>query len=335
MSSTPLVRAILILPLVAAVARAQHVGPGEPSPEIEFRSILRGDGRTRLSEYRGQPVVLALFSNVFGGTEAARGALDLLAEHGAGGLVVLLMEDEKEHDETYVEALALKELPGSTCPLLRRQFLPYRWEQETGPPPVLALVGIDGTVLYAGSYQGLRNVDKAIEAELERAEEGWGDDAVAREVRALAFGAKQLGAARRRLDEVAASAEPSAQVGAAAAEVDGRFASWKRSVVHFAETGRPTRALESARALVGAVAGHAAWSAEARALLAPLETPEAEAVRTLEEKLAKLLRPLESKAPRKGLPDKLRRFADDVGEPSLATRARRIAAAAEHALESL
>jgi hypothetical protein len=164
-------------------------------------------------------------------------------------------------------------------------------------------------------------------------EEGWGDDDHAREVRALAFGTDALGAARRRVEELAP--EPGTELATAAAEVEGRWASWSRSVTFLREDGRPAEALTSARALVAAAEGHAPWSEEARELLATLETPEATAERELESELAKLLKPLASKSPRKGLSDKLRRFAEKSEVPPLARRALRVAAAVDLALAGL
>jgi hypothetical protein len=192
-------------------------------------------------------------------------------------------------------------------------------------------------VLYAGSYQGLREVEKLIEGELERLAGGWGESAASREIRATAFGEDRLGAARRRLAELPGSEPAAAELAIVQGEVDGRFASWKRSVSHLLEQGRPGEAWLHAQALVTATEGFEPWTGEVRSLLVSLETNEAEAERALEAKLVKLLQPLESKPPRKGIAEKLRRFADEAGaaQERLAKRARRIADAAAYALEEL
>jgi hypothetical protein len=58
----PMVSRIALLPLLAAVSGVSPMGEekavaGQPVPDFEFRTVLGGDGRKSLSEFRGQPVL--------------------------------------------------------------------------------------------------------------------------------------------------------------------------------------------------------------------------------------------------------------------------------------
>ncbi|MFT4840726.1 MAG: hypothetical protein ACI8UD_003427 [Planctomycetota bacterium] len=50
----------LLLPLMAALplAAQQRASVGEPVPDVTFPEFLNGDGRQKLSEFFGQPIVI-------------------------------------------------------------------------------------------------------------------------------------------------------------------------------------------------------------------------------------------------------------------------------------
>ena len=322
------------LPSDAPPPAPREVSAGEPVPPLKLRTLLGGDGRTTLEAYRGSPVLFAWYSTVPAGMNGAPRAVDLALEHGEDGLVVILMEI-KNHDPVYLRALQMKKLPGAPCPLLKNQKLPFAYDDTTGPPPKVALVGVDGTLLFAGSYQQLGRVEKLIEAELNKRKQGWGEHPTARAARSAAYGASQLGRAHLLLQEAVQTDPGQPELSAATQELEARFDSWKSSVAYLREQGELRRARDSAAALAASTEGHATWGPEAQELAASFETAELQAQLKLEQKLDKLLKPLRKKDPKKGLGKKLRKFADAAGDSPLATRARTLADAADYAVEEL
>ena len=320
--------------LLSAVPSVDEVGVGEAVPALKFRELLGGDGRTTLAEYRGSPVLFAWYSTVPAGMNAAPGALGLADKFVEAGLVVVLMEI-KNNDLTHLRALQMKELPGASCLLLKNQNVPFAYDDGTGPPPKVALVGVDGTLLFAGSYQKLRDVEKLLKTEAGRRTEGWGEHAAARSARAAAFGAGDLAAGRATLRAALAAEPGNAELEATLAEIDGRYTAWKASTAYLRDAGEYRRALVAAEGLVAATAGDDEWSAEARERLAAFESEELQAALKLEAKLDKLLKPLLKKRPKKGQWNKFRSFAEKAGDSPLAARARAIADALEYAVQEL
>lgn len=53
---TPLLS--LVLACAAAPLLGQAAGVGEAVAEFDFGPMLNGDGRTKLSEFRGQPILI-------------------------------------------------------------------------------------------------------------------------------------------------------------------------------------------------------------------------------------------------------------------------------------
>lgn len=324
----------LFLGLVLAAPTGQDLTPvGEPVHDLAFKTVLGGDGRVRPSEFRGQPVLIVWYSTVFAGMSAARIAVDLDEKHAKDGLVVFLMEI-KNNDATYLRALQMAKLPGVTCPLIRNQELRVEFDASTGFPPKMVLVGVDGTLLYAGSYQRASEVKKLLKKELKKVKGGWGEDPVAKKARALAHGKQRLGAAWVLLQPGLDGDGASEELRAVARVIRTRFDTWKRSVGHLAKQGEPGRALAAAQGLVLASEGNDEWVAAAAELVASFETPEAARELELGKKLEALLKPLRSKGPKKGFDRKLRSFADGAasGTP-VGERAARLADAVAFALE--
>ena len=78
----------------------------------------------------------------------------------------------KNGDAAYLRALQMAELPEARCPLVRTLDLPVAYDDSLGPPPKMILVGVSGTLLYAGTYQRAAQVQELAEAELEKMEKG-------------------------------------------------------------------------------------------------------------------------------------------------------------------
>jgi len=316
--------ALLVPNPISAPSFVEDAAVGQPMPELEWTTMLGGDGRGALSAFRGQPVLIAWYSTVFAGLEAAKIAVELDEEHRDDGLVVILMEI-KRHDATYLRALQMEELPGADCRLMRTQDLPIAWDDSTGLPPKMALVGVDGTLRYAGSYQRKGDLEDLLEDELKKREKGWGDEPRLREARALAWG-------RGRLGEARASLEPSAPASA----VDARFEALAASVAHHLEHGEPGRAREALDALAAAAEGLDRYVARAAEVAAGVDADALDDALALERKLDSLLKPTRKRAPKKGLDDKLRAFAEgDASGTPVGARAARLADAVELALAGL
>jgi hypothetical protein len=327
--------AIPLIPLLVVPQAVGKVAAGQPFPEFQFQAVLGGDGRTKLSEFRGQPVLISWYSTVFAGVEGARIAADLEQEHGAQGLAVFLMEI-KNHDATYVRALQMAELPGARCRLIRQHELPVAYDDSLGFPPKMVLIGVDGTLLYAGSYQRASDLKKLLEAELVKVEKGWGADAQARKARALAFGAGKLGEARALLEPAASAGAAGAELATLAGDLEARFESLVRSVAYHLEQGEPRRAAQAMAALELAAQGREAWVARSKEVAATLATPEVAREGELEERLDVLLKSTLKSKPKKGLDERLRAFAaGDATGTKVGARAARLAQAVARLLEGL
>src|SRR6185503_1638485 len=177
----------LAAPVLVAAVVAQAVTPvGERPAELEFKAVLGGDGRTKLAEFAGQPVLIAEFSSAPKGLAAAKLAVELDRESREAGLVTFLMESAG-HDAIYQRALQLRDLPGATCWLLGKQELPVAFDGASGTGPRLVLFGVDGTLLFAGSHEASDGLKKLLHAELDKRNKGWGTEASVRKARALAW----------------------------------------------------------------------------------------------------------------------------------------------------
>ncbi len=312
-------------------AAAKKAVLGELVPDYDFRELTGGDGRRKLSELRGQPVFIVNWTDTDFGRGAAGQAEKVSKELVPEGLVCILLDTHNKTQEA-IEASVMRLYPGNVAWLSRNQKLPIEY-LDNGPPPDVALIGVDGKLLVAGSYTSdFGKARDLAEAELERLKTGWGDHKVAQRARAEAFGRKRLAAARALVVE-ALSAEPQQpELLAVQAEVETSHRCWVSSVSFLEERGEHLRALDRARALAEAVAGNVEWEGQAAGLLASFQTPEAERELELDRKLAGLLKPLQKKKPAKGDVDKLAGFAKSAGETRVGHRARHIAEIAARTL---
>lgn len=333
----------VLVPVLAVLSamvpsRGEKAAAGQPVPDFELKGVLGGDGRRKLSEFRGQPVLIVWYSTFFAGLDGAKIAVDLDREINGdlrdSQLVVILMEI-KNHDATYLRALQMAELPGARCWLLKNQELPVVFDDTTGFPPKMILIGVDGTLLYAGSYQSANKMKKLLEAEVEKTEKGWGADPLARKARALAWGQRKLGEAAALL-EPALGASASQELTTLAAEIQQRFDALVRAVNHFAEQGEATRMARALSDVKTAMDARPAWAVRAGAVVDMDRAADVLVAGELELDLDALLRPTLKNKPKKGLDEKLRAFAaGKAAGTKVGARAARLAEAVARAMGEL
>jgi len=297
---------------------------GQAVPDFAFRDFLAGgDGRQKLSEFRGQPVLIVNWTDTDFGRGAA-GEVDKVAKELVPEGLVLILLDTHNKTAPEIEASVMRLYPGSPARLQQNQKPPIEY-LDNGPPPDIALVGVDGTLLTAGSYTvDLGKALKLVKAELKKREKGWGEDERARTARALAHGQGLLAAAKSGVEEGLRTSPDHAELKAVRAEIDARFEQMTRSVRYFLECGQTLRAQEAARALAAAAKGDAEWEAQAAKFLQEFDGEAAARELELDRKLSALLAPLAKKAPDRE-PEKLRKFAAEASATRVGKRAQHLA----------
>ncbi|HEX6886156.1 MAG TPA: hypothetical protein VF530_22470 [Planctomycetota bacterium] len=314
--------------MAGASARLQEPGPkatiGQVVPDFTFRDFLAGgDGRQRLAEFRGQPVLIVNWTDTDFGRGASGEVEKLAKELVPEGLVLILLDT---HNKTApeIEAAVMRLYPGSPARLQENQKLPIEY-LDNGPPPDIALIGVDGTLLVAGSYTAdLNRASKLVKSELKRLEKGWGESEPARAARALLYGQERLAGAKAYVEEGLRIVPDHVELTAIRSEVTGRFEHRLRAVSYFREQGQILRAQEAARALAEAVKGDATWEARCATLLQEFEDKEVARELELDRKLSALVAPLAKKAPDRE-PEKLRKFAAEAGGTRVGKRALHLA----------
>jgi hypothetical protein len=328
-----------LLALGLAAPRAQSkAAAGDLVPDFTFPEFLTGgDGRQKLSEFRGEPVLIVNWTDTDFGRGGADGVRKLAKELVPEGLVLILRDTHnKSADE--IRAAAMRLYPGSPARFTRNMEEPIEYEQN-GPPPHVALIDVEGRIAVAGSYTvELSGMEKLVKAELKKQASGWGTHDAAREARALLFGEGRLAEALARCDEALAAEPEQPELLAVRGEIQARWAALERSVRYHMERGEYGLALEKAQALGDAVAGGPApaggheWEEAARTLLAELDTPEAQAELELDAALASALKPLGKDEPTPSDVKKLERLAEEAGDTRVGRRARELARIASLAI---
>lgn len=322
-----------ILPAVAAASPADFARVGEPVPEFALDKLVGGDGRKRISEFFGQPVLFAWWLDAGSGMDAARKALKLERKLGAKGLEVVLVELTTWDDASAPRAAAFlaKTEPGHGAAISDDVGFPVA-EAHPSQQPRVILIGADGTVALEGSFRNVGGeVEKRIEAELAKRKSGWGEDPRAKEARALAFGQNRLAAAAAVVAAAGENASASAELAAVRKEIERRAAVSLAAASALADAGEWRRAREAFDAAVAAI-GDAALGVEKplAELRARLSSDAAAAEIAREEELATLAKPLASGKGDARLAEKLRKFAEKSGSGStVARRAERLARVAD------
>jgi len=309
---------------------AAKVGVGSVVPDYEFAELLGGDGRLSMNDFRGHPVLIVNWTDSDFGRGAAEQLQKVAKELVPQGLVSILHDSHnKTRDD--IEAAVLRRFPGNRSWLTRTRNLPFDYE-DNGPPPDIALVGVDGTVLIAGSY----TVDfgpavKAVKTELKKRKSGWGEHKVARKARALAFGDGALQRAYAMLVSALSDEPDHEELGVALDDVTTAYLGRSGAVTHLLETGHPARAHEIARDLVRDVAGHKRWEPEATKLLKRFDEKAVKEEIERDEKLTSTLKPLAKSKPKATHVKKLRKLAEQWGDSPVGRRAAHLADMAERA----
>ncbi len=321
---------VLLAALANANAFAQAAaasGSGAaPLRDFTFPTFANGDGRQKLSEFHGQPLLVVTFADVWGQTAGIDRAMKLLERYGKGGLQVVLAHTTS--GGTFADgagnvdpaAWAMRRYPGCNSRLCGDlTHTPWNWS-GLGMPPYWAVIGPDGTAFGTGSFEkGAKELDAATHKAMEQFEAGWGtaDEAALRKL------------LHHKGDLLAARAKAT---GSLSAEVD---AVWKRrlaSAEWLLTDGQWLRAKAEFDALALAAAAVPEWKESlatmSKALLDATSTQELD----LDAKLQTLVKPLQSKSPAKDLPKRLRDFAKKHEGAAVAKRAERLAALAEQAL---
>jgi len=299
---------------------------GEKVPDFEFRTLRGHDGRTKLSELYGQPVILAGWKTHFSeGLHAAYPAYQLLLDHGEDGLL-LIMEDRQVRRSPLAEegVLTFWKQASQRLALIDREqpeicaWISYNPNsggrddvpiERTAPRDVrsLVLIGVDGTLIAQGSAEDIsadeRHDDfrvqfrKLVAREMERLDEGWGQDRMARKARAMAFGAGKLAAALRYLGDP--SDDEPGERAEVRREIERRFEALLKSARYYLEGARPLDAERVLDDLAKSVRGHDPFEARVERMVAMLESHEMRRELHADRELMKVLRPLQGPLDRK------------------------------------
>jgi hypothetical protein len=204
------------------------------------------------------------------------------------GLVSILVEAQGA-DEAQLEHFLWKTFPDNKCFASVGVAVPI---PESNGIPHAALIGVDGTLLWAGHpLSASKQIDELIAAELAKVKKGWGATAEARKVRAALFGKGDLAGAAAL---VAAMPEGEERT-ALQAEVDARYASAKKSITNLQQQGRWIDAQAAAKALLKAAGTRAEWVAEVTPIVAEFDSEAGKAEIALDKKLEKIEKQLREK----------------------------------------
>lgn len=315
-------RILLALGLALAATGAlpaQGAGTGQAVPDLTFPEFIHGDGRQKLSEFEGQPVLVVQFADVFSGLGALRRAIGLHEKHGHRGLVVIATRIDA--GGTYGDGTAnvdlgawfMKRFPSADIRICDRVRATWDWQAD-GMPPNWAVIAPDGTLVDAGS-EPKRSSDlaPAVESAMQQLDDGWGQDKSVAKARGLLYGKGQLVAARE------------AAAGKLDDEVAAAFARRLAAVEWLRENGEWLRAAADLETLRKSVSGDAKLTAAVDATAERFADDTGQRELALARKLQKLTRPLTRKKPGKGADRRLRAFAEKHPGTTVGERAARIA----------
>jgi thiol-disulfide isomerase/thioredoxin len=300
------------------VVAQQRANVGEKVPDVAFPAFVNGDGRQKLSDFFGQPVVIDMWGTNCGPCigVAVPAAIKHDLEHKAEGLVTILVESQGA-DAAKHEAFLWKTFPTNQCFSCTGVGVPV---PESRGIPYCAIVGVDGTLLWVGNPAATpKPVEEFVAAELVKVKKGWGETPEHRKVRAQLYGKNDLAGAAAL---VAAMADGEAKT-QLQAEIDARYKIAKESVAALQQQGDALAAQARAKDLLKAVGARAEWVAEVQPLVAAFDAPEAKAELALDRKLDKVVKQLRDK---KGdaAPKALQALLKDAGSSKVGERAQRL-----------
>lgn len=324
---------LLGLCLLSSLLGAEEVAVGDPVSDLEFLNLIGGDGRTKIESFRGNPVLIAEFWGKSAGLKGVKEAFDLDDGFPDLDLVVILMETE-EHDTTHLRALQMKEFPGRGGRLLPTQPLPFAYAAPAKTPR-LALIGVDGRLLFADSVKKVKELKKILRKEEARLDEGWGEHDIAKRARAAAFGRHQWAPARMAV-RAALKEEPGhAELEAVRQEIDARITAMMDSVDYYLEEGDPILIDVTLLAFRGMALIDDDLLDPVDELNERFKTPEVEREKELDGELRALWKSGAAKKPKPAQAKKMREFAELHPDSKVGARAKRIADAIDYLLNEL
>lgn len=210
------------------------------------------------------------------------------SEFHSQGLITILVECQGADDRA-LAAFLWKTFPENRCYTCTGTNVPI-------PPsrgiPNGALVGVDGTILWAGNPNaGGKQMEQLLATELEKVKKGWGDTPEAKKVRALLYGKKDLAGAMAAVESI----QDADKRAALQKEVENRHASDVKAVEELKRQGQYLKAQDRAQALLRSVGARADWMGAAKQLVADFETPEAKEMLAFDKKVEKVEKQLRDK----------------------------------------
>jgi thiol-disulfide isomerase/thioredoxin len=280
----------VFLMLALPLAAQQRAAVGDMVPDFSFGQMLRNDGRQRLSDFYGQPVVLDFWGvhcpPCIGAAVPA--AIKHDHEHASSGLVTVLVHSQQATPDQ-LQAFMFKMFPDSDCFLTTGCSTPT---PEFSGIPHASIIGVDGKLLWDGhALENPKRMDELIAAELVKVKKGWGETAEHKKVRAVLYGKDDLAGAAAL---VAAMPEGEAKT-QLQAEIDRRYTVKKKAVEALVAQGRIADAQGAAKDLLKAVGTKADWAGEVQPMLAEFDSDANKAEIAAEKKLAAIEKQLREK----------------------------------------
>lgn len=253
-------------------------------------------------------------------------AIKMQEEFGKDGFVSVLMESQGLPADELL-GFMMQRFPKNRCVVTPGQGLST--DPSSGGLPNAALVGADGTVLFAGNPNGApKKIEGLVEEELKKIKAGWGKSPEVKKARSLMYSKGQLGEADKVLKAAESTVKDDAKedLEEAKAELTVRYASRKKSVTAMMEQGRFVEANKNALQLQKDVKGAAEWETEVNALVEAFKTPENDKELKADQALAKLVAGLGDKSPKAEQGNPFKAFAKKNEGTKAAARAEAYAA---------
>ena len=306
------------------------VGLGEQVTDLQFGELRNGDGRSALSQFRGQPIVIMdwTMDNTNALQYGVPKATDLYKQYAAAGLVVILHETSPDSTPAERDAFMLRQFPGNPVWVSG----PLRLDiQRVGDQflPRFAVIGADGSLLAEGVlWTEGKELDQTIAKEMKQRKTGWGSSAPIRKARALLHGQQDCAGAAALLDGLKAGEADATELAAVRTEIHDRLESLSLAAEHFLAAGecsRSVQAAETLEALVKACGQASEYQEKSSQLSERIATPEFQAQLMLEKKLLSITKSLARKRPKGPEAKQLRKLAEQNPESAVAQRALRLA----------
>lgn len=256
---------------------------GEKVADCSFPELVGGDGRRKLSEFFGQPVLVEIWDKTWDEciNEGLPHAIQRARTWKPKGMVAILIERRHLKREE-IETFLWRQWPGFDVMACVDTPNPVPDSKDV---PYAALIGCDGTLVWAGKpTSGERAIADKMNTELQKMQKGFGDTDEERRLRAAIYGRGAFAEAKKVVDACADEQRKAALAKELETALSRRIAVAKTILAD----DRWLDARDLALALQKGTAGVAEWQAEIAALVAPFNTPEGKKELQLDDKLQKL-----------------------------------------------